>query len=126
MNYLTLPDLLWIAERTLGQQPLVRDRGLLESAVDRPRSSAFGADAYPTLALKAAALTQSIARNHALVDGNKRLALTGLISFLGVNGHRLILSNDDAYDLIIEIATGKLDEIAAIAERIDQAIVAVR
>jgi death-on-curing protein len=65
---------------------------------------------------KAAALTHSIARNRALVDGNKRLALAGGIAFLGVNGLRLTMSNDEAYDLILKIATGDLDDVRAIAE----------
>jgi death on curing protein len=84
--YLTLPELLHVAERTLGGEPLVRDIGLLESVLARPRASAFGADAYPDLNSKAAALLHSLARNHALADGNKRLALAGVIAFYGVNG----------------------------------------
>ena len=59
-----------------------------------------------------------MARNHALVDGNKRLALAGTIAFLGVNGFRLTLTNDEAYDLVMAVATGELDEVAAIAERL--------
>ena len=118
MIYLTYADLLHVAERTLGETPVVRDAGLLESAAARPQTSVFGDDAYPRLEDKAAALCQSIARNHALVDGNKRLALAGLIAFLGVNGRRLTLTNDQAYDLIVAIATGQLNEILDIAERI--------
>jgi len=57
-------------------------------------------------------------RNHALIDGNKRLALAATIAFLGINGRRLTLSNDQTYELIIEVATGKLDEVASIADRI--------
>jgi death-on-curing protein len=111
--YLDVEDLLHIAERTLGNVEM-RDVGLLESAAARPQASAFGADAYPTILEKVAALIHSIARNHALVDGNKRLALAGGIAFLGVNGMRLTMSNDEAYDLIIAIATGELDEVPAI------------
>ncbi len=118
MIYLTYAELLHVAERAIGAPATVRDAGLLASAAARPQTSVFGDDAYPTLETKAAALVQSIARNHALVDGNKRLALAGLIAFLGVNGRRLILTNDDAYDLIIAIATGELSEATDIAERI--------
>ncbi len=118
MIYLTYADLLYVAERGLGEPAVVRDAGLLESAAARPQTSVFGDDAYPTLEDKAAALVHSIARNHALVDGNKRLALAGLIAFLGVNGRRLTLTNDEAYDLIIAIATGELNEIPDIAERL--------
>jgi death-on-curing protein len=113
--YLDLEDLLHIAERTIGNVE-VRDLGLLESAAARPQASAFGEDAYPSVLEKAAALVHSIARNHALVDGNKRLALAGGIAFLGINGLRLTMSNDEAYDLIIGIATGELDDVHEIAE----------
>jgi death-on-curing protein len=119
--YLTLPELLHIAERVLGSDPPVRDVGLLESAVARPQATAFGADAYPDLDSKAAALLHSLARNHALVDGNKRLALTALIAFYGVNGRRLTLTNDDAYDLVIDVATGRLDSVGEIAGRLRRA-----
>jgi death-on-curing protein len=113
--YLDVEDLLHIAERTLGNVEM-RDLGLLESAAARPQASAFGADAYPSMLEKVAALIHSIARNHALVDGNKRLALAGGIAFLGVNGMRLTMSNDEAYDLIIAIAAGELDDVHDIAK----------
>jgi len=116
--YLTLPELLYIAERALGDAPQVRDYGLLESAAARPQSTAFGGHAYPGLDAKAAALLHSLVRNHALVDGNKRLALAAVIAFYGVNGHRLTLTNDEAYDLIIAIAAGHLDSVDDIAARL--------
>ncbi|MGD0925266.1 MAG: type II toxin-antitoxin system death-on-curing family toxin [Streptosporangiaceae bacterium] len=115
MIYLTLPELLRVAERILGPDVKVRDLGLLEAALARPQATAFGADAYPTLDEKAAALLHSLARNHALADGNKRLALSGLIAFYGVNGRRLILTNDAAYELVMAIASGELDTVAGIA-----------
>jgi death-on-curing protein len=115
MIYLDLEDLLHIARRTLGFEPIVRDHGLLESALARPQASAFGQDAYTTFEEKAAALLHSLARNHALVDGNKRLALAATIAFLGLNGQQLRLSNDDAYDFVIAVATGALDQVNAIA-----------
>jgi len=113
--YLTLPELLHVAERALGNEPAVRDAGLLESALARPQASAFGSEAYPGLDAKAAALLHSLARNHALIDGNKRLALAAAIAFYGVNGRRLILTNDEAYELILDIAAGKLDSVDDIA-----------
>ncbi len=120
MIYLTLSELLHVAERTLGPDVPVRDPGLLESALARPRATAFGADAYEGLEEKAAALLHSLARNHALVDGNKRLALAGTIAFLGLNGRRLTLTNDEAYTLIMDVASGQLNDVAAIAERLRQ------
>lgn len=118
MIFVGTEDLLYIAERAIGTPPEVRDLGLLASAALRPQASAFGADAYPDLEHKAAALLHSLAKNHALVDGNKRLALAATIAFLGVNGRRLVFSNDEAYDLVIAIATGVIDEIPMIAERL--------
>ena len=115
MIFLDLEDLLHIVRRTLGTEPVVRDHGLLESAFARPRATAFGTDAYPTIEEKAAALLHSLARSHALVDGNKRLALAATIAFLGVNDCRLTFSNDEAYDFVIAVATGELEEVSAIS-----------
>ncbi len=114
MIYLDLDALLHVAERVL-PAVLIKDTGLLESALARPQASAFGADAYPDLHTKAAALVHSLAKNHALVDGNKRLALAGLIAFFGVNGLRLTMTNDEAYDFIISLVVGELDEVVDIA-----------
>ena len=118
MIYLTAPELIHIANRVLDGDVTVRDYGLLESATARPRATMFGTDAYETVEEKAAALLHSLVRNHALMDGNKRLALAATIAFLGVNGRRMTLSNDQAYELVIEVATVKLDEVAGIADRI--------
>jgi death on curing protein len=113
--FLDLDALLHIARRTLGNEPDVRDHGLLESALGRPQAWAFGQDAYPGIDQKAAALLHSLARNNALVDGNKRLALAATIAFYGMNGKRLTLSNDAAYALVIDVAGGRLDDVPAIA-----------
>lgn len=123
MIFLTLPELLHIAQRTLGPDYAVRDYGLLEAALARPQATAFGKDAYTTLDAKAAALLHSLARNHALIDGNKRLALAALIAFYGLNGRRLKLTNDGAYDLVMSVAAGHLDtvdDIAAILQHATQ------
>ncbi|MGC4111303.1 MAG: type II toxin-antitoxin system death-on-curing family toxin [Nocardioides sp.] len=119
MIYLTLPELIYVAERTLGPEVPVRDVGLLESALARPRATAFGDDAYPRLEEKAAALLHSLARNHALVDGNKRLALAATIAFLGLNGRRLTLTNDEAYAFIMNVAAGELDDVPGIAAQLE-------
>jgi death on curing protein len=113
--FLTLEDLLHVGARAIGSEPEVRDVGLLESALARPRATAFGGDAYPSIHEKAAALLHSLARNHALVDGNKRLALGATIAFYGVNGMRLTSTNDQAYELIVDVASGTLDDVPAIA-----------
>ena len=118
MIYLTLPELIHVAQRTLGGDVPVRDHGLLQSALARPQATAFGNDAYPSLEEKSAALLHSLARNHALVDGNKRLALAATIAFLGINGRKLTLSNDQAYELVVSIASGVIGDVATIAEHL--------
>jgi death on curing protein len=115
--YLDLEDLLHVARRTLAEVQL-RDVGLLESAAARPRSTMLGDDAYPSIHDKAASLLHSLARNHALVDGDKRLALAATIAFYGVNGLRLTMSNDEAYELVMAVAAGQLDDVEPIAERL--------
>ena len=107
VEYLTLEDILGLVN-ALGTGP-VRDLGLLDSACHRPRAGLFGQEAYPTVAGKAAALMHSLACNHALVDGNKRLALLATVVFLRVNGHRLDLTDDEAFDLTMSVAAGELD-----------------
>jgi len=107
VEYLGLEDLLAMV-RALEAGP-VRDVGLLDSAAARPRSSAFGQEAYPTLALKAAALLHSLARNHALVDGNKRLAWLATVVFLDLNAHATLVSHDEAFDLVMDVSKGLLD-----------------
>jgi death-on-curing protein len=113
IEYLDLDDVLGLV-RVLGVGP-VRDIGLLDSAVARPRSSAFGADAYRTIALKAAALLHSLTNNHSLVDGNKRLAWLATTVFLDINQRRPQLDDDAAFTLVWEIAGSRmdLDDIAA-------------
>ena len=71
--------------------------------------------------VSSSALLHSLARNYGLVDGNKRLALAGIIAFYGVNGRRLRLSNDEAYDLVIAVADGTLDIVEQIADRLAHA-----
>ncbi len=120
MIFLDLDELLHIAERTLGAPPAIRDRGLLQAALARPQASAFGEDAYPTIHEKAAALLHSVARNHALVDGNKRLALAAVIAFYGLNGLRLKLTNEQAYWLVMRVAQGEVDDVPSIARELDE------
>lgn len=119
MIFLDLEDLLVVAERSLGSRPGIRDVGLLESALARPQASVFGEDAYSGIHEKAAALLHSLARNHALVDGNKRLAMDATIAFYGINGFRVTLTNDEVYELVMAVATGDLDDVKSIAARLD-------
>jgi death on curing protein len=107
VEYLSLEDLLGLVD-TLGAGP-VRDLGLLGSACHRPQAGLFGQDAYLTVTAKAAALMHSTAPDHALVDGNKRLALLATVVFLRINGYRLDLTDDETFDRTLSVAAGQLD-----------------
>lgn len=106
MEYIE-PEQAMEALRRLGLN--VRDRGLLFSALARPQASAFGEDAYASLELKAAALMTSIARNHALFDGNKRFSWYLTLAFFTLNGFRIVMSNDTAFDLVVAVAQGDIE-----------------
>ena len=115
MIFLDLDDLLHIAYRVLGEPATVRDTGLLQAALARPQSTAGGQDAYPSIDEKAGALLHSLCRNHSLVDGNKRLALAGTVAFYGMNGYRLQMTNDAAYDLVTAVVIIKREDLRATA-----------
>ena len=93
-------------------RPPIRDLGLLDSAAHRPTTSLYGQEAYPSLDAKAAVLLESIVRNNALVDGNKRLGWLALVVFYGLNGVDFDAPDDEAYDLVVGIAAGRLDHDA--------------
>ncbi len=103
-EYLTLEDVLTLIDDL--QVGPIRDIGLLDSAVHRPQVTVFGADAYSDIDAKAAVLLESLVRNHALVDGNKRVGWLATVVFYGLNGMALDAPDDDAYDLVIAIASG--------------------
>ena len=104
--------------RGIGGEVAVRDVGLLASAAARPQASVFGADAYPTVHGKAAALLHSLACHHALVDGNQRLAWLATYVFLGLSGQRPSATDDEVVELILEVAQGRLVEAEKIASRL--------
>lgn len=110
-------DVLAAGAAAIGSVLRVSDYGLLDSAVARPRATVFGIDAYPDLFAKAAALMQSLARNHGLVDGNKRTAWAAAWTFLGINGIVLAagFDVDEAERLVVDVATGTAESVDAIA-----------
>lgn len=108
IDHLSLEDLVEIAAGVV-EDVRVRDVGLLASAAARPLASAFGEDAYPSFAEKAAALMHSLARNHALVDGNKRLAWSATRIFHLMNGRDLLMDVDDAEALVLGVASGRVE-----------------
>ncbi len=105
IQYLTLEDVLALIE-DLAVGP-IRDVGLLDSAMHRPQVSVFGEDAYPSIDEKAAVLLESLVRNHALIDGNMRLGWLAAVVFYGLNEIVLEAPDDDAYELVVAIASGK-------------------
>ena len=114
-RHLTVEQALRIARVAIGRPVEVRDLGLLESALHRPRASVLGQDAYPDLITKAAALLHSLARNDPLVDGNKRLAWLATYVFCAKNELDLDPEDDAAYALVVAVASGEIDDVAEIA-----------
>jgi death-on-curing protein len=115
VDYLQLEDLLQLAS-DLGDL-VVRDLGLLEAAAQRPQTTLYGQEAYPSTPEKAAVLLESLTRNHALIDGNKRIGWLAVVVFLDLNGLSLDAPDDDAYDLVLSVSTGALD-YSVVAQRL--------
>lgn len=113
--YLTPADLYAIAEDVLGRRPDVRDRRLLRAAAARPMLAAFGAEAYPTLLDKAAALLHALAAHHLFYDGNKRTATAAVTRFLALNGLAPTWSESGVYQFVLEIAQDRHDVPAVAA-----------
>lgn len=113
-EYLDLEDVTYLA----GGPQTVRDLGGLLSAIARPQATVFGADAYPDVWTKAAALGQSLARNHPLVDRNKRTAFEAMLLFLDYNGEPYTdPSPDEAVAYVLRLATGGYDDALALAAK---------
>jgi len=118
IEYLDLEDLLDLAERLFGPDRPIHDVGLLGSAAARPRTTAFGAAAYPDVWAKAAALLLSVAKNDALVDGNKRLGWLATAAFLHLNGIDVsVASNDEIYELVMGVVAGQ-HGVTEVAEKL--------
>jgi death-on-curing protein len=109
--YLSIEDAL-IQVKSLGFY--VKDTGLLEAALSRPRTTVFGEDAYPSLQLKAASMMHSIIKNHPMIDGNKRTSWVLMVSFLWINGYRHNMDTATGFELTLGIAESRLElEVAA-------------
>jgi death-on-curing protein len=118
--YLDLDAALVIAGRAVEGDPEVADYGLLESALARPQASVMGQDAYPSLYGKAGAVLHSLAKNHCLVDGNKRLAWLATVVFCYINGQLVEAPDDGAYDFVIAVADGSISDVSEIAGRLQR------
>ena len=118
MRYLTLAEVLHIHEGVVAQTGGlfgVRDLSALESALSQPKASAGGADAYPSLVEKAAALCYSLCSNHPFIDGNKRVAHAAMEIFLLLNGRELDASVDDQERLMLGVASGSVSREQLVA-----------
>jgi len=111
MRYLTVEQVLFLHARLIaetGGSHGVRDLGLLQSAIARPQASFEGKDLYPDLYTQAAALLDSLARNHPFVDSNKRTAIATAALFLQSNEHRLTASNKEVVTFMMAVAQGEM------------------
>lgn len=120
-RYLTEREVSWlnvyqIKKHSPGEHTGVKDITLLESAVNRPKQSAFEEDAYPNLFSKGAALFQSLAQNHAFHNANKRTALHSLVTFLKINGYDFNMNQPQVVEFTVDVVNHKYDfaEIALI------------
>lgn len=109
MHYLTAEEVLEINAAVMGGSHVLRERRLLESAVARPQASAFGADAYPDLVSKAAALLHSLVLNHPFIDGNKRTAVLATLVFLDLNGYTVRWDQREALDFMLRLAQHQIE-----------------
>lgn len=126
MRYLTLAEALVVAEAVTGLDLTTLSRSpridLLDSALHAPQASFGGQELYPEFIDKAAVLAVRIARNHPLLDGNKRLAWSCLVMFVMLNGYQLIVPPDDAVSTMLAVAAGEVDEAALalwLTDRVD-------
>ena len=93
----------------------IRDEGLLDSALETPFQSFAGEELYPGIQSKAARLCYGLVKNHAMLDGNKRIGAHTMLVFLEVNGYQLEYTQKELIDLILDVADGKqgYDDILA-------------
>ena len=85
----------------------IRNNGLLDSALESPFQSFGGDELYPSIQAKAARLCYGLVKNHAMIDGNKRIGVHVMLVFLAVNGYELEYTQKELYDLILGVADGE-------------------
>lgn len=109
VRYLDVDEVIRLHGREVGEGVGLRDKNLLEGAVERPRQSAFGDDAYPTIESKAAALFESLVRNHPFIDGNKRIGVLASFVFLEINGFEVETTNDEVVETVLSLIVRDID-----------------
>jgi death-on-curing protein len=121
-RYVRLADLIGgLADS--GIRLVIRDAGLLESALARPQATVFGQEAYPDVWTKVAAVMHSIMSSDPFVDGNKRAGLAAALATLAINDVSIEHGDHDAlFTLTLDVAAGKLDEVGEIAARLRAAL----
>lgn len=115
MRYLTVGEVMEIYSRVMtqsGGSVEILDLGALESAVAQPRMTFNRKELYPTIFEKASALGFSLIQNHPFVDGNKRTGHAAMETFLMLNGYEISASVDEQVDIILGVASGKIDRNA--------------
>jgi death-on-curing protein len=120
VRYLAVEEVLEINGLVMGGRQALRDRGLLESAVARPRASALGADAYADAVSRGAALLHSLVPHRPFVDGNKRTAVLAILVFADLNDYAVVWDQDEALDFVLRLADGQLrleDVIVSLRDR---------
>ena len=118
MIYLTVKDVLLLHNLAIdasGGSHGLRDLGLLESAVERPKVTYGGEDLYPTIFLKAGALLHSLLRNHAFIDGNKRTSVFSAMTFLELNKYIFKAEQKEIVEFALKVEQERLsvEDIAA-------------
>ncbi len=93
---------------TTGGSDGIRDVGLLESALESPYQSYDGEELYPSIQAKAARLCYGLVKNHAMIDGNKRIGCHAMLVLLKLNGCEIEYTQKELSDLILDVATGKI------------------
>lgn len=121
MRYPTVAQIVDALPMVLGTVPVVRDHGLLESAIDRPATSVLGHEPFATVWEKAAAGLHGVVTNHPLVDGNKRAGWFVANVLLELNGATLDgYDTDQAEALVLSVAAGEERDVVAIAAALKQ------
>ena len=104
---------------TTGSSSGIRDESLLEAALAAPFVSFGGVDLYPTLEQKAARLGYGLIKNHAMIDGNKRIGAHAMLVFLALNGIRLQYTQEELYTIILDVAAGKSSQLTGQSADLD-------
>ncbi len=125
-RYISIDEVLELHEdqiSSFGGTSGVRDEGLLESALAQPQATFGGQLLHPTISEQAAAYLYHLAMNHPFIDGNKRTAFAVADTFLRLNGWTLNLTDDRAYDLVMQVAQGTMTK-EELSTELESAIVA--